>query len=104
MGEENYNGCVFNNGYAEKIEMNINGSNSECVDLKKLSELLEVVLIESDMSSERKLALKAKNLADEKEKGKLKAFIEENWSAFTSGTFATLVGGVLVEMFKKLVF
>lgn len=103
MVENNYNQCMINNGYAEIMNLNANESNTEGVDLEKLSALLEVVLIESDMSSERNLALKAKNFADKNEKGKLKEFVKENLSAFTSGAFATLVGGVLVEMFKKVI-
>ena len=102
MPGDNYNKCIINNGYAKVLNMNTGEGNSESVDLKKFSELLDTVLTESDVRLERELAVKAKHFADRKEKGKLKELIKTNWSSFVSGTFATLAGGALLEMFKIL--
>lgn len=102
MPGDNYNKCIINNGYAKDLIMNTNEGNSESVDLKELSELLEMVLTESNVRTERELAVKAKHFADRKEKGKLKELIKANWSSFVSGTFATLAGGALLEMLKIL--
>lgn len=102
MSVDNYNKCIINNGYAKDLIMNTNEGNSESVDLKELSELLEMVLTVSDVRTERELAVKAKHFADRKEKGKLKKLIAENLSSFASGTFATLAGGTLLEIIKAL--
>ena len=102
MPGDNYNKCIINNGYAKVLSMNTNEGNSESVDLKELSKLFEMVLTESDIRTERELAVKAKHFADRKEKGKLKELIAANLSSFASGTFATLAGGALLEMLKNL--
>lgn len=102
MSKENYDRCIINNGYAEVMNMNTGEGNSESVDLKKFSELLDTVLTESDVRLERELAVKAKHFADRKEKGKLRELIAANLSSFVSGTFATLAGGALLEMIKIL--
>lgn len=102
MPGDNYNKCIINNGYAKDLIMNTNEGNSEGVDLKKFSELLDTVLTESDVRLERELAVKAKHFADRKEKGKLRELIAANLSSFVSGTFATLAGGALLEMIKAL--
>ena len=102
MSEENYNKCIINNGTAGDLILNANEGNSESVDLKKFSELLDTVLTESDVRHERELAVKAKHFADRKEKGKLRELIASNLSSFVSGTFATLAGGALLEMIKAL--
>lgn len=102
MPEDNYNKCIINNGYAGDLILNANEGNSEGVDLKKFSELLDMVLTESDVRLERELAVKAKHFADRKEKGKLRELIAANLSSFVSGTFATLAGGALLEMIKAL--
>ena len=44
MPGDNYNKCIINNGYAKDLIMNTNEGNPESVDLKELSELLEMVL------------------------------------------------------------
>lgn len=102
MSKEIYDGCIINNGKARDMILYANEGNSEGVDLKKFSELLDTVLTESDVRLERELAVKAKHFADRKEKGKLKELIKTNWSSFVSGTFATLAGGALLEMIKAL--
>ena len=102
MPEDNYNKCIINNVYAGDLILNANEGNSEGVDLKKFSELLDMVLTESDVRLERELAVKAKHFADRKEKGKLRELIAANLSSFVSGTFATLAGGALLEMIKAL--
>ncbi len=84
---------------------NNNGNNDfgkNDLNLKELSEMLENVLTGSDVRHERELAADAKRFADKKEKENLKKFILENLSSFTSGTFATLAGGALLEMIKAL--
>lgn len=74
----------------------------EDFDYTKFSKLLNEMLVESDNKDERKCAVIAKQYADGKEKNMLKQLIESNIGTFTSGTFATLAGGALLEMVKKL--
>lgn len=95
-----YNNCIINEGIANDIELIVNPTGSDNIDWKKLSELFEQVLIESDKRSERELARNAKLFADEKSKGKLKELIKSNLSTFVSGTFANLAGGLLLDMIK----
>lgn len=71
-------------------------------NFKELSEMFEKVIKWSDVKLECELAADAKHFADKKEKENLKKFIVENLSSFTSGTFATLAGGALLEMIKAL--
>ena len=102
---------VVNYGIAGNITIgtnNIVGSkdvvnSNDSFDFEELSELLEAVSIESDSKQERKYAAEAKKYSDKHDKKSLKQFISERESAFTSGTFATVAGGVLLELIKKLV-
>ncbi|MCM1525026.1 MAG: hypothetical protein NC120_11265 [Ruminococcus sp.] len=80
----------------------IGSDSSNEIDYEKFSKLLNDVIINSNDRTERTYALEAKEYADEEEHNKLRQLISNNFAAFTSGTFATLAGGVLLEMVKKL--
>ncbi len=102
---------VLNQGITGNIvvgENNIVDSNgvtysNNDFDFDELSKTLEKVLIESDIRQERKYAAEAKKYADKHDQKSLKKFISDNKIAFTSGTFATVAGGVLLELIKNLV-
>ncbi|MCH5193361.1 MAG: hypothetical protein J1F11_05315 [Oscillospiraceae bacterium] len=106
MANVEFKKSVINNGITGHIfidsDNNIVGLNDD-FDFDELSELLEAVSIESDIMQERKYAAEAKKYADKHDQKSLKKFISENKSAFTSGTFATVAGGVLLELIKNLV-
>lgn len=101
--EKNYNKC-FINDHGEVNGPVIIGDDigKDDFDFIMFSELLDRILVESDNKTERKYAVMAKHYADGKEKNKLKQLIKSNLVTFTSGTFATLAGGVLLEMVKML--
>lgn len=82
-------------------DRNVVDSN-ESFDFDELSNLLERVLIESDNRQEREYAAKAKEIAKDHDKKSIKEFIKARESAFTSGTFATVAGGVLLALIDKV--
>lgn len=97
------NESVLNTGITGDIYINsCNSYLNDNFDFDEFYKFLESVLIESDSKHERECAAKAKELAKNHDKIKLKQLISENKSAFTSGTFATLAGGILLEMIKKV--
>ena len=96
---------VINYGITGNIfidsDRNVVDSN-ESFDFDELSNLLERVLIESDNRQEREYAAEAKEIAKDHDKKSIKEFIKARESAFTSGTFATVAGGVLLALIDKV--
>lgn len=67
-----------------------------------LPDYLEIVMINSDSLEERKCASEAKKLFISNNYQDLKSFIIDNISTFTTGTFATVAGGMLLNIIQKL--
>lgn len=90
-------------GNSGDININSNNTNSsDSTDYKKFSELLNKVVIESNIQAERICAAKAKELSDNRDKDKLKQFINTNLSTFTTGIFESFAGGALLEIIKGI--
>lgn len=100
--ENNYKDCMIISGKVNKAVIVNKNTYSESVNLDELSELLDKLIVESNSETERKYAITAKNYANKQNRTELVNLIKANFSTFTSGTFATLAGGFLLEMIKKL--
>lgn len=72
------------------------------IDYEKLKILLYTVANISNNNQEKQYAIHAANLCD-KDKHSLKSYIIDNISSFVSGTFATVAGGMLLEMIQGLI-
>lgn len=79
---------------------NITAWNDE--DFKNLSDYLESVMIISESLKERECASKAKKLVTSSNHQDLKSFIIDNISTFTTGTFATVAGGMLLNIIQQI--
>ena len=97
---------VINYGSAGDIIIGDNNDltkySNESFDFDSFSKLLGKVLIESDNRQEREYAAEAKEIAKDHDKKSIKEFIKARESAFTSGTFATVAGGVLLALIDKV--
>lgn len=94
------NNSVFgdNNHYVNGNEYNASFNNIETAVLDCLDE----VAINSDSRKERKYAIKAKKIYNQNGMVGLKKFFTDNLSSFTTGTFATVSGGLLYDFIKGL--
>lgn len=64
---------------------------------------LDEVIVYSDSKHERECALNAKKLYESNKRSELKKYLMKNISTFTSGTFATVAGGLLIELIKMII-
>lgn len=87
-GGEFFSNAVINNGNSQ-----INSDFIQC---------LNSVIEGSDSLTEKNCALKAKELYNKENKKGLKSFVTDNIATFTTGTFATVCGGVLIEFIKQI--
>jgi len=72
------------------------------IDYEQFKILLHTVANLSNNNQEKQHAIHAAELCD-KDKHSLKSYIVENISSFVSGTFATVAGGMLLEMIQGLI-
>lgn len=101
---ETYKNCIVNTGNAHDITLNINGNNSNSdFNFEEFSKLLDDMLKKCEDQNERLCALEAQRYADKKDESNLKQYLKDNFPTFSNGTFATLAGGLLLEMVKRLV-
>lgn len=66
------------------------------------TDYLEEIIINSNNKKERECASKAKNLYTSNKHKDLKTFIIENITTFSTGTFATVAGGLLLNIIQKI--
>lgn len=71
-------------------------------DTDKFCDYLSYIILNSDSLEERQCASGAKIRYKRGEKSELKKFIIDNLATFSSGTFATLAGGALLEIIKGI--
>lgn len=100
---------TFNNCEIDKMQnadeiTNINyGDTYHSYDYKILEQHFDTVNKSSNDPDECKLALEAKKLCSKHDQKGLRALVKAHIPDFTSGTFATVAGGLLLEMIKHLV-
>lgn len=94
------NDSVFsdNNSYVNKKEDNASFNDIESAVL----DCLDKVVINSDSRKERKYAIKAQKIYNQNGMVGLKNFFIDNLSSFTTGTFATVAGGLLCDFINSL--
>ena len=81
------------------IIFNVN-DNSIDIDYEKIAKLLDDVRKKSNDKNEIMCAAVAKQYVDDGNEKGLRKYIKANLSTFTTGTFATLAGGVLLELLR----
>lgn len=93
-----FNDNIFTGSVMEKTKIIDNSVNTK--DDSFIIGLNEVIKHTSS-ETERRCATKAKELYTSDKKA-LKNFIIDNLSTFTTGTFATVLGGLLLEIIKNI--
>lgn len=83
-----------NNHYVKGNEFNSSNIESTLLDC------LDKVAINSDSRKERKYAIKARKIYNQNGMTSLKKFIIDNLNSFTTGTFATVAGGLLYDIIQ----
>ena len=91
-----------NNVDSKNVTVPNNIYSNDDFDFDKPSELLEKVSIDSKIRQEGKCAAKEKQYANKHDPKSFKKFISDNKIAFTSGTFATVAGGLLLNLINKV--
>ena len=93
----------FNNGNNNEYVDGDNITNSfNNIDYNYFTNYLEEIIKNSDDIKERKCAEKAKNLYNEHKHKELKSFIIQNITTFSTGTFATVAGGLLLNIIQNI--
>lgn len=72
------------------------------LDYNHFTNYLEEIIKNSDNIKERKCAEKAKNLYNTNKHKELKSFIIQNITTFSTGTFATVAGGLLLNIIQNI--
>ncbi len=107
IGDNNSKDNTYTNSFNKGNNNEYVGGNKSITVLndenfKHLPDYLESVMIYSDSLEERKCASEAKKLFISNNHQDLKSFIIENISTFTTGTFATVAGGMLLSIIQKI--
>lgn len=88
------NGAIFGQG-------NIVQNDYSNIENSCFTECLDKVIKYSDDKKEQECAMRAKELYA-KDKKSLKDFIIDNLATFTTGTFASVSGGLLLSIIKNI--
>lgn len=107
MGNFNFerneiHGSVFENAIIVNDSNNL--ERSESSKTKSLNEYLDELIAISPYHKEVTCAKRIKKLYVNKKEEELKKFLKSNFKTITTGTFANVAGGLLVEMLKKILW
>ncbi|MBD5115625.1 MAG: hypothetical protein HDT46_10605 [Ruminococcaceae bacterium] len=101
------NTMIDNNLFQSATITSVNETNIEYkirpeIDYEKFKILLNTVANISKDEQEKQHAIHAADLCD-RDKRSLKSYIIDNISSFVSGTFATVAGGMVLEIIQNLI-
>lgn len=107
IGDNNSKDNTYTNSFNKGNNNEYVGGNKNITVLndenfKNLPDYLENVMINSESLKERECASKAKKLVISNNHQGLKTFIIDNISTFTTGTFATVAGGMLLNIVQQI--
>lgn len=106
--ETKFRGCTISGGinsFSGSNNRYVNGNQTNynyIGSYESFTKYLDEVTINSNDAKERECAVKAKALYNSNKIKELKKLIIENISTFTTGTFATTAGGLLLNIIQDM--
>lgn len=101
MSEINFNNCLIGDGGV--LKNGRVGDNIYQGTYTYFTDVFNEVITQSNDKQERKLAQQAKDLCQSNKHNALKQLFIDNLAAFSSGTFATVTGGLLLQAINNFI-